>query len=41
MLTTESQESKRREGRSAGATAWIVKPFHPDKLMHVIGKVLP
>ena len=41
MLTTESQESKRQEGRSAGATGWIVKPFHPDKLLQVIGKVLP
>lgn len=41
MLTTESQESKRQEGRSAGATAWMVKPFHPEKLLHVIGKVLP
>lgn len=41
MLTTESQESKRQEGRSAGASAWIVKPFHPDKLLQVIGKVLP
>ena len=41
MLTTESQESKRQEGRTAGATAWIVKPFHPDKLLAVIGKVLP
>jgi two-component system chemotaxis response regulator CheY len=41
MLTTESQESKRQEGRAAGATGWIVKPFHPDKLLAVIGKVLP
>ena len=41
MLTTESQESKRQEGRSAGATGWIVKPFQPDKLLRVIGKVLP
>ena len=41
MLTTESQDSKRQEGRSAGATAWMVKPFHPDKLLAVIAKVLP
>lgn len=40
MLTTESQESKRQEGRAAGATAWMVKPFHPDKLLSVIGRVL-
>jgi two-component system chemotaxis response regulator CheY len=41
MLTTESQESKRMEGRAAGASGWIVKPFQPDKLLQVIGKVLP
>ena len=41
MLTTESQESKRQEGRAAGATGWVVKPFHPDKLLQVVGKVLP
>ncbi len=40
MLTTESQESKRQEGRSAGASGWMVKPFHPDKLLQVIRKVL-
>ena len=41
MLTTESQESKRQEGRSAGATGWIVKPFQPNRLVQVIRKVLP
>ncbi len=41
MLTTESQEAKRQEGRAAGATGWIVKPFHPERLLRVIGKVLP
>ena len=41
MLTTESQEARRQEGRSAGATGWIVKPFHPDKLLRVIERVLP
>jgi len=41
MLTTESQDSKKREGKEAGATGWIVKPFHPDKLLNTIGRVLP
>ena len=41
MLTTESQESKRQEGRAAGATGWIVKPFQPQKLVQVVHKVLP
>lgn len=42
MLTTESQEAKKREGQAAGAKAWIVKPFKPDQLMGVVQKlVLP
>ena len=40
MLTTESQDSKKEEGRSAGATGWIVKPFDPDKLISVVNKVV-
>jgi len=41
MLTTESQESRKMEGKSAGATGWIVKPFHPEQLLQVVAKVLP
>ena len=41
MLTTESQESKKAEGKAAGATGWIVKPFDPKQLLAVIAKVLP
>jgi two-component system chemotaxis response regulator CheY len=40
MLTTESQESKKNEGRAAGATGWIVKPFSPEHLMAVVQKVI-
>ncbi|OYP39136.1 response regulator [Rhodopirellula sp. MGV] len=40
MLTTESQDSKKQEGRAAGATGWIVKPFNPEQLMQVINKVV-
>ena len=40
MLTTESLESKKQEGRDAGATGWIVKPFKPDQLLTVVRKVL-
>ncbi len=40
LLTTESQESKKQEGKSAGATGWIVKPFKPEQLLAVIKKVL-
>jgi len=41
MLTTESQAGKKAEGKAAGATGWIVKPFDPPKLLAVISKVLP
>ena len=42
MLTTESQDAKKREGQAAGAKAWIVKPFKPDQLLGVVQKlVLP
>ncbi|HYH18002.1 MAG TPA: response regulator [Azospirillum sp.] len=39
MLTTESDEKKKAEGRTAGATGWIVKPFNPEKLISVVQKV--
>ncbi len=41
MLTTESQMEKKNQGKTAGATGWIVKPFDPPKLLTVISKVLP
>ena len=40
LLTTESQAEKKQEGKTAGATGWIVKPFKPDQLMRVVKKVL-
>jgi two-component system chemotaxis response regulator CheY len=39
MLTTESDSTKKAEGRSAGATGWIVKPFNPEKLVEVVKRV--
>jgi two-component system chemotaxis response regulator CheY len=41
MLTTESDEGKKKEGQAAGATGWIVKPFNPEQMLKVIAKVLP
>jgi two-component system chemotaxis response regulator CheY len=42
MLTTEAGEEKKNEGRSAGAKAWIVKPFQPQILLDAVSKlVLP
>lgn len=40
MLTTESQGEKKLEGKNAGATGWIVKPFKPEQLIAVIKKVM-
>lgn len=39
VLTTESQGAKMNEGKEAGATGWIVKPFSADKLLAVVKKV--
>ena len=41
MLTTESAEDKKKAGKEAGATGWIVKPFNPELMLKVIAKVLP
>ena len=41
MLTTESQDTKKQEGKSAGATGWLVKPFNPEQVLTVIAKVVP
>lgn len=41
MLTTESQDAKKQEGRAAGASGWIVKPFRTEQLVAVAKKLLP
>jgi two-component system chemotaxis response regulator CheY len=38
MLTTESQEAKKQEGKKAGASGWIVKPFKPAELVELVKK---
>ncbi len=39
-LTTESATDKKMEGKAAGATGWIVKPFNPNQLIATIKKVI-
>lgn len=40
MLTTESQAEKKDEGRKAGATGWIVKPFNAEQLLTALKKLI-
>ena len=40
MLTTESGDAMKAQGREAGATGWLVKPFDPQKLIEVVRKVI-
>ncbi len=39
MLTTESAESKKAEGKQAGAKAWMVKPFKPEQMLDAVSKL--
>jgi len=38
VLTTESENAKKMEGKSAGASGWLVKPFKPEQLLWVVKK---
>jgi two-component system chemotaxis response regulator CheY len=40
VLTTESSQEKKMQGKQAGATGWIVKPFNPEQLLATIARVL-
>jgi two-component system, chemotaxis family, chemotaxis protein CheY len=39
ILTTESSDEFKVKGMEAGATAWLTKPFSPNKLIEVVDKV--
>jgi two-component system chemotaxis response regulator CheY len=39
LLTTESSDAMKQQGRAAGATGWLVKPFHPQKLLDIVRKL--
>jgi two-component system chemotaxis response regulator CheY len=41
LLTTESQPEKKLEGKAAGATGWVIKPFQVEQLLAVVKKVCP
>ncbi|HWR72769.1 MAG TPA: response regulator [Nitrospirota bacterium] len=40
ILTTVSGSESRQEGKAAGATGWMVKPFKPEELIAAVKKVL-
>ena len=40
MLTTEAGSDKKQQGKAAGATGWIVKPFNPEQLVSTVKRVL-
>lgn len=40
MLTTESEDARKQEGKQAGATAWLTKPFDKEQLLATINKIM-
>ncbi len=40
ILTTESEDNKINQGKEAGASGWIIKPFQPAELVNVVKKFL-
>lgn len=41
VLTTENEDARKQEGKAAGATGWIVKPFDPPRLVQIVNRLLP
>jgi two-component system chemotaxis response regulator CheY len=41
VLSTDGGESRKQEGRRAGATGWIVKPLDPRLLQEAVRRVVP
>jgi two-component system chemotaxis response regulator CheY len=40
FLTTESTAARKLEGREAGATGWMLKPFNSERLLATIARTL-
>ena len=40
MLTTESGDDMKVQGKAAGANGWLVKPFDPARLTEVVKKLI-
>lgn len=39
MLTSESRDEKKQEGKAAGANGWVVKPCEPEALLSLVKKM--
>ena len=40
MLTTETKDERKQQGKDAGANGWIIKPCDPEKLLGAIKKLI-
>lgn len=40
VLTTESERGMIEKGKQAGASGWLIKPFHPEQLLWAIKKLM-
>ncbi|KWB79385.1 response regulator [Burkholderia ubonensis] len=40
VVTTEFGGDLKRQGRDAGATGWMVKPVHPERLLEMVGRLV-
>lgn len=40
LLTTETSPERKLQGKQAGATGWITKPFSPQQLLSTLERVL-
>jgi len=38
ILSTEAGSALKAQGRAAGATAWMTKPFDPEKMLDIVGQ---
>jgi len=39
-ITTEHTDESKRQGREAGATGWVTKPFNPEKLLATLNRLI-
>ncbi len=40
MLTTETDEGLKAQGKEAGLKAWMVKPFKPEQMLSAVTKLV-